>query len=44
MQVQPMQWFAGGGARHVRLNPAGRVRARAGEPAAKIRADGGGSA
>jgi len=41
MQVQPVQWLAGGGARHVRVDPAGRVRAGAAKPATEVRADGG---
>jgi len=40
-QVQPVQWVAGGGARHVSLYPAGRVRAGTAEPAAEVRVHGG---
>jgi len=31
-----VQWLAGGGAWHVRLDPAGRVRAWADEPSAEV--------
>lgn len=41
MQVQPVQWLAGGGARHVRVDPAGRVCAGAVKPAAEVRGHGG---